>query len=117
MTKLRERGQPKKQVSPSLVNASVGMGTYHQQEEIIMENDIEEGYEDEMEENEGKLTELETLNPPEENTDSRKLWIEVFSGNHNPWNGMSIEFVTPKIVDRDIKIEIEEADIEKEKKV
>lgn len=40
------------------------MGTYHQQEEIIVENDIEEWYEDEMEENEGKLTESETLNPP-----------------------------------------------------
>lgn len=48
--------------------------------------------------------------------DSRKLWVDIISGNRNPCNGMVIEFVTPNLVNGKIEIEIEEADIEKEVK-
>ncbi|MCI29223.1 hypothetical protein A2U01_0050432, partial [Trifolium medium] len=41
----------------------------------------------------------------------KKLWVEVLSGNRNPGNGMKIEFVTPKIVNGEIEVQIDEADI------
>lgn len=73
-------------------------------------------------------TELETLETPKANIEVEskkpetttiieeggKLWVVVLSGNHNPGNGMTIEFVTPKVVDGEIVVENDEADIENE---
>lgn len=44
--------------------------------------------------------------------ESKRLWVNVISGNHIPANGMVIEFVVPKIVNVEISIEIEDADID-----
>lgn len=40
---------------------------------------------------------------------AKKLWIDVFSGNRIPANGMTVEFVSPKIVDGEIEVGIEDA--------
>lgn len=61
-------------------------------------------------------TESPTLELPKENAETKKLWFEVLSGNRNSVNGMMLEFVTPKIVNGEIQIEIEEPDIENEVK-
>lgn len=41
----------------------------------------------------------------------KKLWVNVISGNRNPSNGMKMDFVAPKIVNKEIEIEIVEDDI------
>lgn len=44
------------------------------------------------------------------------MWIDVISGNRIPVNGMTIEFIAQKIVEGEIKVDIEEADVESEVK-
>lgn len=46
----------------------------------------------------------------------KKLWVDFINGNRNPTNGMTMEFVAPKMVNEEIKIEIEAADTEFEVK-
>ncbi|CAK8567828.1 unnamed protein product [Lathyrus sativus] len=46
-----------------------------------------------------------------------KLWIDIISGNKIPSNGATIEFVSPSIVEGEIEVDIEEADIEFEVKL
>lgn len=41
----------------------------------------------------------------------KKLWVDVISGNRNPSNRMQMDFVSPKVVNGVIEIEIEEEDI------
>jgi hypothetical protein len=47
---------------------------------------------------------------------ARQLWVDVLSGNRNPANGLAMEFVSPKRVDGEIVVEIEDADVESEVK-
>lgn len=44
--------------------------------------------------------------------ESKRLWVDVTSGNHILANEMVIEFVAPKIVNGEINIEIEDNDID-----
>jgi hypothetical protein len=41
----------------------------------------------------------------------KKLWVEMLNGNRNPEKGMKMEFITPKVVNGEIEVEIDEADI------
>ncbi|XP_058750187.1 uncharacterized protein LOC131623206 [Vicia villosa] len=92
------------------------MGTSH------MNNDIDTSSEEKgentkkKEENEEEPIESQTLEKSIEDTEARKLWVEVLSGNRNLGNGMAIEFVTPKIINGEVEIEIDESDIENEVK-
>ncbi|CAK8562005.1 unnamed protein product [Lathyrus sativus] len=45
-----------------------------------------------------------------------KLWVDIISGNRSPSNGAPIEFIAPNIVEGEIEVDIEEADIESEVK-
>lgn len=47
---------------------------------------------------------------------AKKIWIDVISGNRIPANGVAIEFIAQKIVEGEIKVDIEEADVEPEVK-
>ncbi|CAJ2631940.1 unnamed protein product [Trifolium pratense] len=58
----------------------------------------------------------QTLETPIDNTMDKKLWVEVLSGNRNPGKGMKIEFVTPKVTNGEIEVEIDESDIVNEVK-
>lgn len=48
----------------------------------------------------------------EKTKETRKLCVDVLTNNRNLANGMVIENIAPKLVDAEIKIEIEEEDIE-----
>lgn len=73
-----------------------------------------------MEDQEGKQKPHErnkatkTLESQKGESEPRKLWVDVISGNRNPGNGMEMEFIALKIIDGIIEVEIEEADIENE---
>lgn len=69
-----------------------------------------------MEKNETEKEESKKTETIEESQEPKKLWVDVISGNKNPANGMVIEFVAPKMVNGEIEVEIEEADIELEMK-
>ncbi|CAK8531509.1 unnamed protein product [Lathyrus sativus] len=49
-------------------------------------------------------------------TQPKKLWVDIINENHNPAKGLTMEFVAPKIVDGEVEIQIEEADVEAEVK-
>ncbi|XP_058763382.1 uncharacterized protein LOC131636806 [Vicia villosa] len=53
----------------------------------------------------------ETLTGEEQ---SRKLWVDVISNNRKPGNGLTLDFVAPKVVNGGIVVEIEQSDIESE---
>lgn len=42
----------------------------------------------------------------------KKLWVDVISGNRLPTNGLTIEFTPSKIIEGELEVEIEDADIE-----
>jgi hypothetical protein len=48
--------------------------------------------------------------------DTKKLWVDVLSGNRNPANGLAMEYVAPKLVNGEVEVEIENSDIESEVK-
>lgn len=48
---------------------------------------------------------------------AKKLWVDVISGSRIPASGLTIEFIAPKIVEGQIEVEIEEADVEYEVKL
>lgn len=50
------------------------------------------------------------------NLGMEKLWVDIIKGNRITANGMPIEFDAPKIVDSEVKIQIEEEYIEYEVK-
>ncbi|CAK8531500.1 unnamed protein product [Lathyrus sativus] len=49
-------------------------------------------------------------------TQPKKLWVDIINENHNPAKGLTMEFVAPKIIDGEVEIQIEEADVEAEVK-
>lgn len=52
-----------------------------------------------------------TLESTKGANESRKLWVDVITGNRNPGNGMTLEFIAPNIIDGVAEVVIEEADI------
>jgi hypothetical protein len=48
--------------------------------------------------------------------DTKKLWVDVLSGNRNPANGLAMEYVAPKLVNGEVEVEIENSGIESEVK-
>lgn len=52
----------------------------------------------------------------EEPKEARKLWVDVLSDNRNPIKGMFIEFVAPKLVNEETRINTEDAYIKSELK-
>lgn len=110
------RGRPKKHVTPSTTSPPTGRGSSHQNVEIEADEDKKEETTDEKGECEEDNTKAPTLESPKTNDETKKLWVEVLSGYQNPETKMTIEFVTPKIVNGEIEIEIEESDIKNEVK-
>ncbi|CAK8576415.1 unnamed protein product [Lathyrus sativus] len=51
-----------------------------------------------------------TLISPKGATEPRRLWVDVISGNRNPGNGLTLEFIAPTIVNGIAEVRIEEAD-------
>ncbi|WJX25298.1 hypothetical protein P8452_14354 [Trifolium repens] len=51
------------------------------------------------------------IEPLIESTMGKKLWVEMLNGNRNPEKGMKIKFITPKVVNGEIEVEIDESDI------
>ncbi|XP_058758888.1 uncharacterized protein LOC131632129 [Vicia villosa] len=56
----------------------------------------------------------QTLETTIEENESKKLWIDVISGNRNPSNGKTLQFIAPKMVDGIAEAVIEEADVANE---
>jgi hypothetical protein len=56
-------------------------------------------------------TQSQNLKSAIEGAETGKLWVDVLNGNRNPGKGMKMEFVTPKLVNGEIEVEIDEADI------
>lgn len=52
----------------------------------------------------------------EEPKEIRKLWVDFLDDNRNSAKGKVMEFIAPKIVNREIEVEIKEEDIEVEVK-
>lgn len=67
---------------------------------------------DKEEEEERLLDETLDVVNNEKTKETRKLCVDVLTNNRNLANGMVIENIAPKLVDAEIKIEIEEEDIE-----
>ncbi|XP_058733155.1 uncharacterized protein LOC131604751 [Vicia villosa] len=117
----RGRGRPKKSVSASPQIRSVD-GTVHTVETI--QSDGEDGEilsgstrGKKVGEATPQVKQTETLIPEteqEKKDTQRKLWVDVLSDNRNHANGLTMEYVAPKVVDGEIEIEIEEKDIESE---
>lgn len=49
-------------------------------------------------------------------TETRKLWVDVISGNRNPGNGLALDFIAPTIVNGVAEVVIAEEDIVEEVK-
>jgi hypothetical protein len=47
-------------------------------------------------------------------SDPPRLWVDVLSGNRNPVNGLTMEYVAPKRVNGEIEVEIEATDVDSE---
>lgn len=41
----------------------------------------------------------------------KKMWVDVIRGNKIPYNGISIEFIAPQIVEGEIEVAIEDEDV------
>ncbi|GAU38712.1 hypothetical protein TSUD_396400 [Trifolium subterraneum] len=54
---------------------------------------------------------LQNLENPTNTSEEKKLWVDVLSGNRNPGKGMKMEFVSPKVVNGEIEVEIEASDV------
>ncbi|XP_058764506.1 uncharacterized protein LOC131637957 [Vicia villosa] len=54
--------------------------------------------------------------PREETLSEQRLWVDVISGNRLPANGIMIGYSAPKIVEGEIEVEIEAADVQSEVK-
>lgn len=106
----RGRGRPPNTVPPPPVN--------HPQPatNLVVETENHElqKHEETIEEFEATTKSPETLiEEPKEVTD-RKLWVDVLNNNHNPSNGVTMEFVAPKLINGEVEVEIEAEDIASE---
>ncbi|KAG4969263.1 hypothetical protein JHK82_034972 [Glycine max] len=106
----RGRGQPPNTVPPPPVN--------HPQPatNLVVETENHElqKHEETIEEFEATTKSPETLiEEPKEVTD-RKLWVDVLNNNRNLSNGVTMEFVAPKLINGEVEVEIEAEDIASE---
>lgn len=112
----RERGRPPKGVVSTPTVSQHTDQDNKAPDDVTPFNDRESNGKGTMEINEEHRKEEErkeqnNLDSQKGSTESRKLWVDVLSGNRNPGNGMTIEFIAPKIVNRAIEVEIDEEDI------
>jgi hypothetical protein len=105
------RGRPKKPVPPSTASPLQAGENNHRSNRIEAETETHESIPDGNEEEAENDTQSQTLDTTTAGAANEKLWVEVLNGNRNPGNGMKMEFVTPKLVNGEIEVEIDEADI------
>jgi hypothetical protein len=119
----RGRGRPRKQVTPSphrrTPNNPPAQSTPAQSDATVTVV-TEDNADDDVPRDETPAQiplVSDDVSDSDPNCDStRKLWVDVLSGNRNPANGLAMEFVAPKRVDGEIVVDIEAADVESEVK-
>ncbi|KAK2451010.1 hypothetical protein QL285_010100 [Trifolium repens] len=116
---IRGRGRPKKTVPPSTAVLDQTKETSHYKAGTDTREETEATHNDDFDENEEENPKSQNpaetteapIEPLIESTMGKKLWVEMLNGNRNPEKGMKIEFITPKVVNGEIEVEIDESDI------
>ncbi|CAJ2662985.1 unnamed protein product [Trifolium pratense] len=121
----RGRGRTRKSVPPSPARSPTPLIPTQQDATAVSNtNDGSSSVPIEKVEDEGFCSKASSIAPKDLNDPAdckqqdgtKKLWVDVLSGNRNPANGLAMEYVAPTRVNGEVEVEIDAADIASEVK-